>query len=239
MNIPARLVLAPLLFVLLCIPCSHSQDKPGFSGHWEGFVKVAGQDFPVSLDLTKGEEGVWIGSIVMGSGKALPLSEVKVEGNSVTLKFPVSSLSMGGKLSEDEKNMIGTAVLEGGNTSPFELKRTGEPKVVTLPKSSLLAAGFEGMWEGTLEVPDRTLRVMLRLSKAADDTAAGVMDSPDLGASLAVSTITLNGPNIAFDIRVIDCEFQGRINDAKTEITGIWNQEGRATPLTLKKVKDK
>jgi len=52
--------------------------------------------------------------------------------------------------------MIGTAVLEGGNTSPFELKRTGEPKVVTLPRAPLLAAGFERDVEAHLEVPDRT-----------------------------------------------------------------------------------
>ena len=82
-------------------------------------MKVTGKDFPLSLDLMKGEEGAWIGSIVMGDGKALPLSGVKVEGNSVTLKFPVSTLSMEGKLSEDEKNIIGTALLQGGNTSPF------------------------------------------------------------------------------------------------------------------------
>jgi hypothetical protein len=239
MKMPARLVQAACLFGLLCSAYSYSQEKPGFSGHWEGILKAAAQDFPVALDLMKSEKGIWIGSIVMGDGKALPLSGVKVEGNSVTLIFPVSSLSMAGKLSEDEKKIIGTALLQGGNTSAFELKRTGEPKVVALPKSSLLAAEFAGGWEGTLEIPDRNLRVTLKLAKAVDGTATGVIDSPDLGAALTVSTITLDGLNIAFDIRVIDCEFKGKLNDARTEITGTWSQEGRPLPLTLKRVKAK
>lgn len=239
MKIPVKLVQAAWLFVVFCVPHSYAQDRPGFSGHWERIMKADAQDFPVSLDLMKGETGAWIGSIVMGGGKALPLSEVKVDGNSITLKFPVSSLSMEGKLSEDEKNIIVMARLQGGNETTFELKRTGEPKVVTPPKSSLLAAEFEGEWQGTLEIPDRKLRIMLKLSKAADGTAAGVIDSPDLGATLTVPTITLDGPNIAFEIQVIDCEFKGKINGAKTEITGIWNQEGNPLPLTLKKVKAK
>ena len=57
-----------------------------------------------------------------------------------------------------------------------------------LPKSSLLAAEFAGGWEGSLEVSDRNLRVALQLSKATDGTATGVIDSPDLGAALTVST---------------------------------------------------
>ena len=237
MKISAKLVRAALLFLLLCNPYTLAQEKPGFSGHWEGIVKATAQDFPISLDLMKGEKGAWFGSIVMSGGKALPLSEVKVEGNVVTLIFPVPSLSMEGRLSDDAKRITGTALVQGGNKSSFELKRTGEPKVVMLPKSSPLMAKFEGEWEGRLETPDGNLRVSLRLSKAVDGTATGVLESPDLGASLTVSTITLEGPSITFEIRIIDCEFKGKINDAETEIAGMWTQEGKPVPLTLKKGK--
>jgi len=53
MNIPQDWSSHRCYFVLLCYPVPIPRINPDFSGHWEGFVKVAGQDFPVSLDSDK------------------------------------------------------------------------------------------------------------------------------------------------------------------------------------------
>ncbi len=223
----------------LCLSLTFSQDKPGFSGHWEGAAKANGQEVAFTLDLMKNDKGEWVGSIAMAGGKGIPLGEVKVDGTSISMKLPMSSgPGLEAKLSEDEKTLTGTAT-QGGGSSTFELKRTGEPKVEVLPKSSILTADFEGNWEGGIETPGGKLRLVLKLSKAADRTASGLLDSVDQGATIPLSTITIDGFDLAFEIRMIMGDFKGKLNDTKSEIAGNWSQGGMTLPLTLKKAQSK
>ena len=59
------------------------------------------------------------------------------------------------------------------------------------------------------------------------------------GATIPLSTITINGFDLAFEIRMIMGDFKGKLNDTKSEIAGNWSQGGMTLPLTLKKAQSK
>jgi hypothetical protein len=237
-----RVLLRAALTLLSLSPCTYlasGQEKAGYAGHWEGVVKAPSQEIKFSIDVAKNEKGVWIGSIAMASSKGIQLSDIVVKGDSVTFKIPVSGGPVfEGKLSEDEKTVTGT-LTQGGETVPFELKRAGEAKVELPPKSSQIAEDFMGNWEGTLQTPGSSLRLVLKLSKAADGTAAGVLDSLDQNASIPIDVINQEGSSLNFEIRLVDGTFAGKLNEAKTELSGEWSQGGMKLPLTLKKSQQK
>ncbi len=225
--------LAALLSVGACLAAA--QEKPGFSGHWEGVAKVPNQESKFTVDLAKNEKGVWSGSFAMGAAKGIPLSDIVPTDKSITFRIPVPNGPVfEGKLAEDGSTITGESK-QGGATVPFELKRVGDAKVDVPPKSSQLAQNLEGSWEGTLTTPGGTLRLVLKLSRAADGTASGILDSLDQNVSLPVDTITLDGANLSFELRVVNGTFTGKFNDAMTEVVGEWGQAGTKFPLTLKK----
>jgi hypothetical protein len=228
-----------LLLSSLCTSLAPSQEIAGCAGHWEGVAKAPNQEIKFSVDLAKNEKGEWIGSFAMAGSKGVPLSEIVVKGESVTFKLTVTGGPVfEGKLSEDATSMTGT-LTQAGQTVPFELKRAGEAKVELPPKSSSIAEDFIGNWEGILQAPGSSLRLVLKLSKAADGTASGILDSPDQNASIPIDVINQDGSNLNFEIRLVAGSFSGKLNDSKTELSGEWSQSGMKLPLTLKKSQQK
>ena len=92
------------------------------------------------------------------------------------------------------------------------------------PKNSPIDKGLEGMWHGTLSLPGRNLRLVLRLSNEADGTSSGTITSVDqggiefpLGLTQKADSLTLNTPAIGGDF------FAGALN-ANGELAGTFTQ---------------
>ncbi len=234
MRMPMVVILG-ILYSLLCAPIAQSQDKGGFAGHWEGAVKVPAQDVQISVDLAKDEKGGWIGSLAMGASKGITLADIVIKGNSIHFRLPVAGGPvLDGKLSEDEESVTGISK-QGDQEIPFELKRAGEAKVDKPPKSTPLSKEFEGTWEGVLDAMGTKLRLVLKLTKAQDGSGSGILDSLDQNASLPIDTVTQEGSNLNFEIRVVSGFYAGKMSAAKTEIVGDWTQGGNKLPLTFKR----
>ena len=121
-------------------------------------------------------------------------------------------------------------------TMPFSLKKTGPAKVTLPPKSSALTKEFEGRWEGTLEAGGRSLRLVLRLEKAADGTATGALDSIDQGANdLRLAGIVIDGPALRFALPMVGGAYEGKLNKETGELAGQWTQGGTTLPLGFKR----
>jgi uncharacterized protein len=100
--------------------------------------------------------------------------------------------------------------------------------------------GKEQFWEGKLTVrPGFEIRLVVRASVNEGATPVATLDSPDENLSgLKLSSVVLDASRLAFELKVTDAKFDGKMNAAKTEAKGTWTQRGTSLPLTFVK-KDK
>src|SRR4029450_11289111 len=102
---------------------------------------------------------------------AVPLDSVAVDAASVRFAAGLpGKTTFEGSLGAD--GLSGTVANAQGGV-PFHLPPIGAANVKGPPASSQLSKAFEGTWEGTLEIPGKSLRLVLKLTRAADGTAAG------------------------------------------------------------------
>ena len=217
--------------------CWAQPASPG-SGHWEGAVQTPNGDMVMMVDLAKNSAGVWIGSMSLPAGNVIdvPLTKVSVENN--TVRFAMAEMpgapSFEGKLSADGNDFSGTATAPNG-AAPFQVKRKGDANVKLPPASSALSKDFEGNWEGAIEAGGNRLRIVMKLSRAADGSATGTMVSVDQGnQEIPISTIKVNDKQLQLDVRAVGGTYSGTLG-ANGEIDGTWTQGPGSLPLHLKR----
>jgi autotransporter translocation and assembly factor TamB len=232
-RVVARLALISLLVTLVAVA-----QTPNPAGHWEGKVQSPDGEVAIMMDLDKNEKGEWIGDFDAPDRNVnnLPLAAIVLKGEALTFELSGFPAKLDGKLSEDGQTFSGNLTFRQEMTMPFSLKKTGPAKVTLPPKSSPLTADFEGRWEGTLEAGGRSLRLVVRLEKAADGTATGAMDSVDQGANdLRLAGIIIDGLSLRFSLPMAGGSYEGKLNKATGELAGQWSQGGATLPLTLKR----
>ena len=98
-------------------------------------------------------------------------------------------------------------------------------------------APFEGLWEGSMDLGAVKLRLLLKVTKAADGTLAAKADSPDQGATdLPVDIITLKDSAVHFEMKRLLVVFDGTLNKEGTQIDGQFKQGAGSYALSLKRV---
>ena len=99
---------------------------------------------------------------------------------------------------------------------------------------------IEGSWEGALDVGGAKLRLVLKISKDKDGSLAAALDSLDQNAmDLPVSSMTLNGDALRFEMKEIGGLYEGTLNKDRSELSGTWRQGDNSLPLNLKRVEKK
>ena len=97
---------------------------------------------------------------------------------------------------------------------------------------SLLAQEISGTWQGTLET-GKSLRIVLKISKADDDTLKATMYSIDQGGQpIPVSAITFQGSTVKMTVAAISGAYEGKLGTDGNTIAGTWTQ-GPPLPLNL------
>jgi hypothetical protein len=228
--------LAPIAALFLPVALL-AQGKADPSGHWEGTVKAAEAELTIEVDLTKGANGVFAGTFHQPSEgvKGLPLSSVTVEGR--TVRFVVKGgdnvSTFEGALSDDGKTITGSVSQTAGSV-PFSLTRTGDARVVQVPKSAPVGKEFEGTWNGALDLGVRQMRVIVKMTNQRDGTATGTVVTPDGSGVEIPIAIKQSGANLTLDVPSIGANYVGALN-AAGEIVGTWTQGPSGVPLTLKR----
>jgi hypothetical protein len=93
-----------------------------------------------------------------------------------------------------------------------------------------------GTWLGAIPAGGVSLRVVFNLSKNADGSFAGTMDSPDQGAfGIPVSQITVHGRHVDLAAASIGASFSGDLSADGSTLSGTATQAGESTPLKLLK----
>ena len=101
--------------------------------------------------------------------------------------------------------------------------------------ATLHAQDIAGDWQGTIDTGEAKLRLILHVTKAADNSFKATLDSIDQpGASdIPVSSISLKDSKLNLDVEIIQGKYEGTVApDAKT-ITGTWSQSGSDFALEL------
>lgn len=98
-----------------------------------------------------------------------------------------------------------------------------------------LPPNLQGFWEGTMEVKDIQLRLVLKVERTPGGYTA-TMDSVDQGAKdIPITTFAQSNHTVWIVLPQLRVNFQGEANAAATEISGEWRQAGRGMPITFKK----
>jgi uncharacterized protein (TIGR03435 family) len=92
---------------------------------------------------------------------------------------------------------------------------------------------LSGDWQGTLAAPNRSLRIIERVSKT-DKGWAVKMYSIDQGAQpFSASGVTFDGTTFKFAIDPIGGNYEGKLSADGSSIVGSWTQGPSPLPLTL------
>jgi hypothetical protein len=190
------------------------------------------------VDLARNDGGSWIGSMV-APALALPgtpVSDLSVEADQVrfTLKGVLGDPRFEGRLRKD--GTLEGLFLLGGNQAPFELEKTGPPDVEVPPHSTPVGKPFEGVWSGHTELMGNPLLVRLTLGNdAAGAPAVKFFIQGHNPHDMAVDVVTQEASFLTVHTPDLGgIRFEGQLNAAAGEITGILQQGPVEAPLVLR-----
>jgi len=224
-----------LLAGLWCLPSAPAQERPPFSGHWQGSIVNHHQEIRLEVDLAPNRKGQWIGTIDIPAQKVkgLRLSDVVVKDNDVTfgMKGPPGDPKFAGKLYKSGDAIYGSYT-QGEVTVTFSLRRTGD--AVLPPETTGITKEMEGWWEGALESNGKVLRLRLKLYNQPDGTANGTLVSTDQeGGEFPITTLTQEGANLKFEAKNIQGSYDGYLSDGA--LAGYWTLGSAKLPLTFRR----
>ena len=104
----------------------------------------------------------------------------------------------------------------------------------SVPILAMAATGIEGDWSGTLDLGAIQLRLALHLSRAADGSLAGALDSIDQSAmGIPVSKVVETGRTLAIEIQSIGATYDAQWSADGAELSGKFHQRGQDRPLAF------
>jgi hypothetical protein len=99
-------------------------------------------------------------------------------------------------------------------------------------------ADYTGVWQGTVRMPDGAHSVALEVTPRTigDGMVASMTTSAQKPFSVLVDTISVAHNRVQMGMATAGTHFAGTLNANQTEIRGTWQQDGKAYPLTLRRV---
>ncbi len=108
--------------------------------------------------------------------------------------------------------------------------------IISLPVFGQNNMTIEGNWLGALDTNGAKLRIVLKISKAADGSLIAKFDSPDQGATdLPIDTITQKDKTVSFSAAKFGISYEGTLSEKLDEIAGTFKQGAVSLPLVFKR----
>ncbi len=99
---------------------------------------------------------------------------------------------------------------------------------------ALFAQNIVGDWQGTLEPPGRALRLVIKITRADDESLKATLFSIDQGGQgINASNVTQQGSTLKFTVAAIGGSYEGKLSSDGASISGTWGQGGPTLPLNL------
>lgn len=102
---------------------------------------------------------------------------------------------------------------------------------------SLFAQDISGVWQGTLQAPQRDLRIVMKIAKDAQGLKA-TMYSIDQGGGQGIGgTVSLQASAVKITVPGIGGEYEAKLDSDGVNMAGTWSQGPAHLALNLKHVK--
>ncbi len=101
--------------------------------------------------------------------------------------------------------------------------------------SALFAQNVVGTWQGSLQPPQgKPLRIVFKISRAADESLKAVLYSIDQGGQpISATSISQQGSTLKIAIAGIGGNYEGKLSGDGASIAGTWSQGGAPTTMNL------
>jgi hypothetical protein len=209
------------------------------AGRWEGSAQIPGGELKLIVDLSEESGKGWIGSIIVpGFGvKGAPLGDIALKESEFAFaikgafggqaKFK-AHLSADGHLAGD--------FMQGGNTAPFVLEKTGPPQVELPPRSTAVSKELEGEWKGEYELNGYARHVTMKFANRGPD-GAGVefVIAGKKTNNVPVSLVTQEGDFLSIKSDEFGITYEGRFRKEAAEIKGVFTQGPFELPLVMRR----
>ena len=107
--------------------------------------------------------------------------------------------------------------------------------VVALSATAAFAQSIGGTWQGTLQTPQRALRLVMKVTRADDESLKAVFYSIDQnGQGIAGNAVSLQGATFKASIPAISGSYEGKLSADGTAINGTFTR-GEPVPLNFVK----
>src|SRR5437762_2839724 len=181
---------------------------------WKGSVEINGNSLLIYLRITKEPDGQLTGAAlnIASGNRELPMTTIFYNKPSVLLQmkgrlFRGNLISggkqMSGRWEQNTKSM--PIVFERIDKLPDLASPGPQPpgstKRLAGPAISRPGPDLPGIWRGTLELTENSLRLVLKVKKDADDMLTATVDSLDQDAKdIPVTTILFNKPSVRLEL---------------------------------------
>ena len=163
------------LGLLLAAPLVHAADP---AGRWRGSIAIPGAPAVAEIDLDRGANGAWVGSLTALDFKlrGTPLLELKIAGNHVDAALGEMArrdgVQAGFALTLEHDGRLRGSFHQAGLNAPFELQRISAADVQLPRASTAVPAAWEGEWKGDFNgVGGYARHVTLHLSNVSGGPA--------------------------------------------------------------------
>lgn len=192
---------------------------------WEGPLNVGAAVLRLRFEIAL-EDGEFSGNLISvdQGGAKVPLTDMAVDGNKVTMEFKNIDGKFIGELNKEKDEVVGKWT-QLGRTYDYTIKRAKPER----PKK------HTETWHGILAAGTTEFDFQLRIEVDDEGKQYAVLDSFS-ERKLDLSTeFEQKDDGFTFRLPVIKASFTGKYNDDKTEVVGEWDQ-GAKLPLTFKKI---
>ncbi|HVY89083.1 MAG TPA: alpha/beta hydrolase [Hyphomonadaceae bacterium] len=183
----------------------------------------------IGVRIKEASPGVYSGTIGTMEGGVwdTPL-EVTLKDGELSFRNTVSGSNFKGKWDAAQSGWTGTYTTAAG-TTPATLTKG-------MPAPAPTIAGFDGRWEGALDVQGLKLRLVFRTT-TDEHGSRTLMDSPDQAATgFPASNLKRAGDVVSLEVPSIQGTYSGTLSADGATVTGNWSQVGQSFPLILTRV---
>jgi uncharacterized protein (TIGR03435 family) len=93
-----------------------------------------------------------------------------------------------------------------------------------------------GTWQGTLKLPNASLRTVLKVTKTPAGALSATFYSIDQGGrGIPTTTVSFEGGTLKYSIQIADLTYEGKMSADGNSITGASTQGGNSLPLVFER----
>jgi hypothetical protein len=232
-----------LFAAILFASAALCQAAESAAGRWEGAAQIPGHELKLIVDLSDDGGKGWVGSIIVqGFGiKGAPLADLHVRGGD--LAFAIKGALGNERAGRTELKAHLTAdghlagdFLQGGNSAPFVLTKTGLPQVDLPLRSTAVSKELEGEWKGDYEMMGYARHATMKFAnRGAEGAAIEFVIVGKKVNNVPVSLVTQDGDFVTIKSEEFGITFEGRFNKSTGEIKGTLSQGPLEAPLLLRR----